>query len=515
VPWPLATAVAGLAGVLQAAALAPVPHAGWQLLAMALFLAVLPAPHEARATRRTAGLAWLFGTGWLVATFWWLFISMHRYGQLPAPLAGAAVLALAAALALYTVAAAVVWQRCRGGHPVADAASWAALWLLAELARAQWLTGFPWGAIGYAHVDAPLAVLAPWLGVYGVGAMAAVMAALLASVLRRLRDRAWTRRAAVGTLAIVGLAAAVALGPALRGPDFTQPTGTLSVELLQGNVAQDEKFDWEHLPEALAWHLQALADSRADLVVAPETAIPLLPAQLPEGLWAGLTARFTAGRSHALIGVPMGDAREGYTNSVVGLAPGPQPAPYRYDKHHLVPFGEFIPTGFRWFVDLMQIPLGDFNRGPLLAPAFEVRGERVAPNICYEDLFGEDLAARFADPARAPTVLANVSNIGWFGPTVAVDQHLQISRMRTLELQRPMLRATNTGATVVIDARGVVTHALPPHQRGALTGSVHGRVGNTPFASMAAHAGLWPLWIGALAGVGLALRARRGRPSES
>jgi apolipoprotein N-acyltransferase len=316
----------------------------------------------------------------------------------------------------------------------------------------------------------------------------------------------------LGPIAAAGLAAGLAWGPAWRGPDFTQPTGTLSVQLLQGNVAQDEKFDWSRLPEALAWHVQALAESRADLVVAPETAIPLLPEQLPDGLWAQLQARFASGATLALVGVPLGDARQGYTNSVVGLGPGPNPSAYRYDKHHLVPFGEFIPLGFRWFVDLMQIPLGDFNRGPLLAPAFAVGAERVAPNICYEDLFGEDLAARFADAALAPTVLANVSNIGWFGPTVAVDQHLQISRMRTLELQRPMLRATNTGATVVIDARGTVTHALAPHLRGVLSGSVQGRSGNTPFASVAARLGLWPLWLGALAVVLLGLRTSVRRP---
>ena len=99
----------------------------------------------------------------------------------------------------------------------------------------------------------------------------------------------------------------------------------------------------------------------------------------------------------------------------------------------------------------------------------------------------------------APTILANISNIGWFGKTIAVEQHLQISRMRTLELQRPMLRATNTGATAVIDHRGVVAPALPPFTRGMLEGTVEGRSGLTPFAGWAARFGLWPLLA---AGVG-------------
>jgi apolipoprotein N-acyltransferase len=284
-------------------------------------------------------------------------------------------------------------------------------------------------------------------------------------------------------------------GPAVRGPDFTQPAGQLSVTLLQGNVSQDEKFSAERLPDALNWHLRTLLAARSDLVVAPETAIPLLPDQLPEGYWRQLADPLARAGGHLLVGLPLGDFEHGYTNSVAGLGPAGTPT-YRYDKHHLVPFGEFVPRGFRWFVDAMNIPLGDFNRGPLVAPAFHVGAVAVAPNICYEDLFGEELAARFVGaPAEVPGVLANVSNIAWFGRSVAVPQHLQISRLRSLELQRPMLRATNTGATVVIDHRGEIRHALPPHQRGVLVGEVQARSGLTPYAIWAGRLGLWPAWF--------------------
>jgi apolipoprotein N-acyltransferase len=506
-----------LAGAIQAAALAPDPHASWQLFSMALFLALLPDVRRAGGdNRRVALIAAAFGFAWLAGSFWWLFVSLHRYGHLPAWLAVSAIALLAAALSSVVVAAALAWTRWRTGRVLADASFWAALWLLSELARGQWFTGFPWGATGYAHVDGVLGLLAPWVGVYGIGAAAAWLSVGLSEAalslwmsVRAGRSRAAAdvglvsaaRRQGVG--GVIG-AVVLLLLPAWRGPDFTQPTGTLSVTLLQGNVPQDEKFDWQRLPEALAWHVQTLMEARSDLVVAPETAIPLLPDQLPQGLWQSLATHFKQGTTHALIGVPLGDFEHGYTNSVAGLAPGQ--GVYRYDKHHLVPFGEFIPWGFRWFVSLMQIPLGDFARGPLVAPAFQVRGERVAPNICYEDLFGEQLAARFVDPAQAPTVLANVSNIGWFGETVAVDQHLQISRMRSLEFQRPMLRATNTGATVVIDHRGRVTDALAAHRRGVLQAQVQGRIGNTPYASWAGWLGLAPFWVLALAV--LMLRAR-------
>jgi len=466
----------------------------WLQLACIALLAAL----AARATpRRAALLGLVFGTAWVVAGTWWLFISMHRYGGLPAWMAALAVLGLAAVLSLYLALALAAFAKWRCGRPFADAALFAALWLLAELARGVIFTGFPWVASGYAHVDGPLGRLAPWVGVYGIGFVVAALAAWAAFALARsdvsLRDRA---AGLAGTAAVL---AGLTLAPTV---EFTRPTGTLSVTLLQGNIPQDEKFESTRQAAALEWHLQALLAARTDLVLAPETSIPFLPQQMPQGMWEGLQARFASGATAALVGVPLGDERAGYTNSAAGFAPG-QPM-YRYDKQHLVPFGEFIPTGFRWFTRMMDIPLGDFRRGPLVAPSFAVEGERIAPNICYEDLFGEELAARFEDAASAPTVLANISNIGWFGETIAIDQHLQISRMRALELQRPMLRATNTGATVVIDHQAVVRDRLAPHTRGVLEATVQGREGLTPFVQWASRFGLWPLWLVAALGVTVA-----------
>jgi apolipoprotein N-acyltransferase len=272
------------------------------------------------------------------------------------------------------------------------------------------------------------------------------------------------------------------------------PQPRLSVALLQGNIPQDEKFQGgTGIPVALDWYGRQLQGNTASLVVAPETAIPMLPQQLPEAYLEALRARFAQGQQAALIGIPLGSFQEGYTNSVVGLKP--EADVYRYDKHHLVPFGEFIPPLFKWFTEMMNIPLGDFNRGPIGQPSFEWQGQRLAPNICYEDLFGEELGAQFANAATAPTILVNVSNIAWFGNTVAIDQHLQISRMRALEFERPMIRATNTGATVIIDHRGRVTHSLQRHTRGVLAGEVEGRSAITAYAWWVSRLGLWPLWL--------------------
>jgi apolipoprotein N-acyltransferase len=190
--------------------------------------------------------------------------------------------------------------------------------------------------------------------------------------------------------------------------------------------------------------------------------------------------------------VPLGSIETGYTNSVRAFADGPADQ-YRYDKHHLVPFGEFIPTGFRWFVHMMNIPLGDFDRGALPQPPLVWHGQRIAPNICYEDLFGEEIGAGFGRDAEAPTVLLNVSNIAWFGDSVAIDQHLAISRLRAMEFERPMLRATNTGTTALIDHAGRVVQALPRLTAGVLDVTAQGRSGRTPYAVWVSQWGLWPL----------------------
>lgn len=481
--------------------LAPGQPVGWlQVLALLLLVGQVDG---CRSWRRAAWLGGLFATVMLSGTFWWLFISMNTYGGLSAPLALLAVVGLAAFLALYYAAACGLFVLLAPANIALRALVFAALWLLAELARVKFFTGFPWGEGGYAHVDGWARLLAAWVGVHGLTFLAALVAAALALTLRARRTR-WLSALAVVVLSVV-VARVPVSGPATIGA-AAAPTGALSVTLLQGNIPQNEKFENTGIATALTWYGERLQEAKTDLVVAAETALPVLPQQLPEGYWQALQARFASGRQAALVGMPLGNSEEGYSNSVVGFKPG-QTRLYRYDKHHLVPFGEFIPPGFKWFTAQLNIPLGEFNRGALGQASFEWQGQRLAPNICYEDLFGEDLGVRFADVAQAPTILVNLSNIAWFGNTIAIDQHLQIARMRTLEFDRPMIRATNTGATVIIDERGQVTQSLPRLTRGVLVGEVQGRSGITPYAWWVSRYGLWPLWalsLAVVAGAGLA-----------
>ncbi|MFZ4481510.1 MAG: apolipoprotein N-acyltransferase [Rhodoferax sp.] len=495
--WPIAFQAPALA---LAGLRAGEPVWWLQLLSLTLLAGLL---QRCRSARQGALLGWLFGIAWLAGTVSWTFVAMHTYGGLPASLSMLAVLVLTGLMALFYAGACALYAAVRPAQGAMAALVFAALWLLAELARGTWLTGFGWGAVAYAHIDGPLAGYAPWLGVYGMCALAAWLAMHMAGAWR-----AGSAGQRLGNLPAALLVLGLPFLIAITMPAFSASSGRLSVTLLQGNIPQDEKFEpGSGVPLALDWYAQQLNASRTQLVIAPETAIALLPQQLPAGYWDALQQRFGSGGQAALLGIPLGNDRQGYTNSVLGLKPG-QAQAWRYDKQHLVPFGEFIPPLFKWFTALMNIPLGDFNRGDRRQPPFDWQGQKLAANICYENLFGEELASQFAEPALVPTLFVNVSNLAWFGQGLAIDQHLQITRMRALEFERAFVLATNTGATAIVDHRARVVGAIARGSRSALVGEVEGRTGVTPYAWWVARFGLWPMWLAALALVWLAARGR-------
>ena len=513
------------------------------LAALLLRLAASDGPQK-RLWLKAFWLSGLFATSAMVATWGWLYVSMHRYGGLPAWLSAAAVLLLAMALSVYFAvagglwvalfrrwilsdrdnearyakqAAGLTWDVLRQG--LAGVALFAALWTMAELSRGQLFTGFPWGAAGYAHTDSWLATYLPWVGVYGLGAVAAgigMAVPLTVAMLMAQRTQAWRWLA----LATFGMSVFLPWALQTSGSSFSESAGGMTVRLLQGNIPQDEKFiPGQGVKLAIQWYSEQLLGSTEALVVTPETAVPVLPQQLPRMYWQALQDKFSPAQATqnasppaslqapqmALIGVPLGGAGAGFSNSVVAIGPQNAMGPaadavqqnwlYRYDKQHLVPFGEFVPPFFQWFVRMMNMPLGDFAHDRPAPSVLSWQGQRLLPQICYEDLFGEEVAQYFANTAEAPTVLVNMSNLAWFGDTTAAPQHLAISRIRALEFQRPIIRATNTGATAWVDHKGVVRAALPALTRGALVFEFEGRKGLTPYAQWTSRWGLAPLWF--------------------
>ncbi len=495
------TLLCALLGLVHAFAFAPwqLPWLQWLALA-GLFALALPIirPREAAL----AGFA--FGLGWFGLGVSWVYVSMHVYGEMPAPLAAAATAAFCAFLALYPALALGLATRLATGKAVKAFLVLPAAWAGSEWLRGVLLTGFPWLASGYAHTDGPLAGYAPVFGVHGVTFVAALIAGSLAWMARG-RDRAPVLATALLVLALL------ACGQALRRIEWTQPAGDLlRVRLLQGNVPQNLKFADGGMKLSEEAYLPLLrAAEPADLVVLPESVFPLPLAHLPEPTIDAL-AEIPRHGSALIFGIFIEEPRGQYYNSAVGLTPGGG-GPQRYSKRHLVPFGEFIPPGFRWFVDLLQMPIGDQQRGNAYQPPMQIAGQRIAVNICYEDLFGAEIRQAWRDPARAPTLLLNLSNLGWFDDSLALPQHLQISRMRALETGRPVLRATNTGATAIIDAQGRVVAQLPHRTHGVLRGELHGHSGSTPYLRWGDAPALGMILLGLLAGGIVAIRAARSR----
>jgi apolipoprotein N-acyltransferase len=498
--FPLQPVAAALLGAAHALSFAPWNHWWLQLLALAALFAMAD---SAPGARRAALLGFAFGLGWFGIGVSWVYISMHVYGGLWAWLAALATLAFAAFLALFPTLALWAAIRLTGDRPSRPILALPAVWAATEWLRGVVFTGFPWIASGYAHGDGPLAGFAPVIGIYGLTLLAALVAGALAGLLRQ-------PRAPVAVAAIALIAAVLAAGEALRRIEWTHPAGDpVSVRLVQGNIPQDLKFSPEGLQRAHETHLRLMrGGQRTDLVVLPESVFPLPLAYLPDPIARALVD-YTQTRKTALVfGVFIEEPPSRYFNSAVGLRPDASP-PQRYSKRHLVPFGEFIPFGFRWFVDLMHIPIGDQERGSKYQPPMALAGQRIAVNICYEDLFGAEIIRAWNDPEKAPTLLLNLSNLAWFNDSIALPQHLQISRLRALETGRPMLRATNTGATAIIDARGRVVAQLPFNSEGTLDGEVRGYAGTTPYVRYGDMPALATIGIVLLAAFLLARRSRR------
>ncbi|HVG03328.1 MAG TPA: apolipoprotein N-acyltransferase [Burkholderiaceae bacterium] len=467
--------VALLAGVIHACSFAPFDLPWLQVLALAALFAL--AAHAGSA--RSAGLlGFAFGMGWFGVGVSWVYISMHVYGLMPVVLAGAATAAFCAYLALYpALALGIAHTLFR--HPLLRLAiGLPALWMISEWLRGTVFTGFPWVASGYAHTDGPLAGWAPTLGMYGVTLMAALLAGALSLLTLPQRRYGWV--VAVFVMVIGG-------GWLSRTHSWTMPAGApISVRLVQANVPQDLKFEPDGIARTFTSHLALMQGPRVDLVAMPESIFPVPMQHVPPSYLQTFREFAQQHQTAVIFGIFLEEPRARYFNSAVGYAPGDATL-RRYSKRHLVPFGEFIPPGFRWFVDQMKMPIGDQQRGASAQP-IALAGQRIAVNICYEDLFGAEIIDAWHTGSPAPTLMLNISNLAWFNDSLALPQHLQISRMRVLETQHPMLRATNTGATAIIDARGEVVAQAPYLTVGAVNGQVQGVEGMTPFIRF----GNWP-----------------------
>lgn len=487
-------ALAGLAGAGSVLAFAPFGLFPLAFVCVGALVWLLRDAVRARAGFML-GFAWGFGA--FLGGVSWLYVALNRYGGVPMPVAALAIALFCAYLALYPGLAAALFVRLRRGGPLAQAALFGGLWVVSEWLRGWVFTGFPWLAIGYSQTPpSPLAGLMPVLGVYAAGGVVAFAAALIALV-------PW-RQPALAARACVPLLVLVVAGAALARVAWTRPVGEpLRIALIQTNIEQGLKWERGLLAHWLEVNARRAGDEDADLVVLPETALPLLVEHLPRGYLERLATAPRERGGDLVVGVFSRDEQGQIYNAALSL--GASRSQF-YAKRHLVPFGEYSPPLFGWFYALAAIPMSDQTPGAAEQAPMVLGNQRIALNICYEDLFGRELLSSLPEA----TLMLNLSNLAWYGRSLAQPQHLQIARVRALETGRPMLRSTNTGMTAVVEPDGRVSGVLPQFEDGTLRLEVRGHQGMTPYARWGDRAAL----LLALAAIAGALVIARGGASR-
>lgn len=456
---------------------------------------------QGASPKRAAAIGQLFGAGMFAAGTYWLYVSIHGFGKAPAALAITLMVALVVLMASYIALAGFLVNRLM---PARGAMRWLvglpAIWVLLEWVRGWFLSGFAWLSLGYSQTDTWLAGWAPVGGVYLLSWWLALMAGALVM--------AWCegRRALRTVIPILVLPWVI--GGLLWRIEWTRESGAaVDVAIVQGAIPQDQKWLADNREESLRRYRDlTLSAIGTPLIVWPEAAAPDLANNLVPYL-NQLADEARQRGSSLLLGLIRAEPGEGdkvdYFNSILAIGDDVN----WYDKHHLVPFGEFfpVPDAVRRWMRLMNLPYSDFSRGEAYQPPLQIAGLSLSASICYEDAYASSQIVS----ARESTALVNVTNDAWFGRSTARHQHLQISRMRAIEAQRFLVRAANDGISAVIGPRGELVARAPDFETVVLRSSITPRSGTPPYLQF----GNVPLVLLAVAGVLAALwRARRREP---
>ena len=446
------------------------------LLLPLLFIAMTLSPKDA------GGHYFWFGFGLFLTGTYWIYISVHVFGNAAQWIAILLMVGLSLIMGAFLWLAGWLTSRLSHGEPLLVLLVGPSAWVLVEWLRGWVLSGFPWLALGYGQIDLPLAGWAPVLGVYGVSFMLLIStAAILVLIMAEGKQR-------LVALSIFVLPWIV--GGVLRVVDWTEAHGdAVRTTIVQGGVAQDQKWLVEQRQTTLdAYRNATLSVPDSTLIVWPEVAIPALDDQVKSYLNA-VNSDARRNRQTILLGIlersfERSDEGQVY-NSVIMLGGGERQT---YRKRHLVPFGEYfpVPESVREWMRMQNLPHSDLIAGddkqPLLTAA---NGAKLAVAVCYEDAYGAEQLYAFPDA----DLLINVSNDAWFGDSIAPHQHLQIARMRALEAGRYSIRATNTGVSAFIGPDGKLLQTGKQFEPDLMTADVRLHRGATPYASV----GNWPV----------------------
>ncbi len=462
-------------GALLAGA-AELPYGGWFQLPILSAVWWQMSQRQSGSIQKNFLLGLSFGLGYFALGLWWIYISLHDIGGMHSVISCLAVFLLATGMALFFSSACLPLYLPTRTRTRLTGLVLAACWVLIEYLRSVVFTGFPWMGFAEAQFNGPFAPIAPFFG----GLACTFLVVWISWEISQLK-----KTILFSSICIVS---AMTLSQLASVWTFTKPIGEpLSVRLIQGNFEQSLKFNPQAIQEQFIFYTAAIQSQPADLIITPETAYSWPQSNLPSGLLQSLQYFSTASASNLLLGV-IGETSNApetkYTNRALGLSPN---APiYEYDKSHLVPFGEFIPPGFHWFVSAFHVPMSDFARGQVDQPPFSITRSgketiHAAITICYEDVFGGELASRIRNSSKPVNVLVNMTNLAWFGDSQAPAQQLRLSQLRSLETGLPALRATNTGITAVLGPNGKVLSELPKFTQETLSYKIQAYSGRTPY----------------------------------
>lgn len=460
-------------GALLAVA-AELPYGGWIQLPLLALLWWQMSKHQSLNLLRQLFLGLAFGLGYFVIGLWWIYISLHDVGGMNVLLSAAAVLMLSGYMACYFALATLSFKFFKASKVTGILL--AASWVILEFLRGIVFTGFPWMGFAETQINGPFAPVAP---IFGGLACTFLLIWISWEIFQLKNKKVFSGICIISTIALSQLSSLFT---------FTHPISEpLSVRLIQGNFEQSLKFNPEAISEQFAFYTNAITKQPDELIITPETAYPWPQGNLPQGLLDSIQSFSLASSSNVLIGligeVPSANGMQ-YSNRALGFSPNlPR---YQYDKSHLVPFGEFVPPGFRWFVDAFHVPMSDFARGKLDQPPISIdrpNQETIhgAITICYEDVFGGELASRLRNSIQPVNFLINMTNLAWFGNSQAPEQQLRLSQLRSLETGLPALRATNTGITAALGPDGKVLAQLPKFTQDSLSTKIQAYSGLTPY----------------------------------
>lgn len=428
--------------------------------------------------KQAVKLSWVFGVGLFGAGISWVFQSMYSFAQAPFTLAALFTFLFVLVLALQTALFGLITSFFKKFSLVLRLILiYPAAWLLIEWVRGWLFTGFPWLYVGHSQIDTWLAYFAPVGGSLMVSWVVAIISGALVVIFTHKNSNSVSSLNRITGIFVITLLLCSAWF--LSDKEWVKSGGeTLTVSLLQGNIAQEKKWLPENRIPSVERYMDMTRDNwDSDLIVWPETAIPGSFNNFQDFVLMPMQQEAIRNDTNLLIGGFRETSNGQVENSTLVLGKGTGAVSF-YSKRHLVPLGEYIPLleYFRWLDRWINIPFNNLAQGTSNG-LLRIGKYQAQISICYEDAFGQEII----DDLPEANYLVNVTNDGWFSYTFQPSQHMQIARFRALEAGRYLLRATNTGVSGIIDHNGNIIQTIPPYKKGVVKGSINILSGTTPY----------------------------------